>query len=127
MKLTIKTLICALAVMSTSMARAQQGPLNAYLISETRVADAKTYKLYSDSVQAALTPYRGRFIVKGGETVSLEGGEPVGRIVVIEFPSMQSAKAFWKSDAYRAIKPLRIKSAKARIFLVEGNARNTTR
>jgi uncharacterized protein (DUF1330 family) len=52
--------------------------------------------------------------------VSFEGDPPAGRVVLIEFPSLEKAQQFWASPAYRAIAPIRQKSAKSVIFLLEG-------
>jgi uncharacterized protein (DUF1330 family) len=81
--------------------------------------------------QAALEEYRrrntdavanhgGRFVVRGGEQELLEGDWPSLRIVVIEFPDMAAARAWWSSDEYEAIKPLRRGGSTTNIILVDG-------
>jgi hypothetical protein len=49
-------------------------------------------------------------------------GEPVDGVAVVEFPSMQAAKAWYDSPAYRAIRPHRLNGARYIGRLVEGGA-----
>jgi len=57
--------------------------------------------------------------VRGGQTASLEGDQPK-RIVMIAFDSMAQAQAWYDSPAYHAIRPIRLQSAKSRVYIVEG-------
>jgi|TARA_B100000315_G_scaffold233574_1_gene246797 uncharacterized protein (DUF1330 family) len=41
-------------------------------------------------------------------------------VVFIEFPSFQQAQAWYNSDAYQAILPLRQAASTGSVFLVEG-------
>ena len=49
-----------------------------------------------------------------------DGAWPRQRIVVLEFPSLQSARDFWSSDDYAQMKALRESVSDADIMLVEG-------
>ncbi len=64
--------------------------------------------------------YGGRIIVRGGATVALEGPEEKDRIVVLEFPSLDRAKAFYGSEEYTAAVKLREDAASAQFIAVEG-------
>jgi uncharacterized protein (DUF1330 family) len=70
-------------------------------------------------VLGTVEAFNGHYIIRGGKTVSLEG-DPPKRFVVIQFDSFEKAKAWEDSPAYEAIKPIRHKSAKSRVFLTEG-------
>jgi uncharacterized protein (DUF1330 family) len=95
----------------------------AFYISEFEVTDPEGIRSYSAQVAATFEPFGGRFIVRGGGTIaSLEGDAPNGRIVIIAFDSMEKARAWYDSPAYQAIKPIRHRSAKSRVFVVEGTA-----
>ena len=74
---------------------------------------------YLERIDATLTPYRGRFVVHGGEPQLLEG-TPGGDLVVLAFPSRPDALAWYHSPAYQAIVPLRTGSSSADIVLVDG-------
>jgi uncharacterized protein (DUF1330 family) len=49
--------------------------------------------------------------------------EPLKRIIMIEFPSLQQAQAWYDSPECGAIRPVRHRTAKSRAFLMEGMAR----
>lgn len=91
----------------------------AFYISEFELSDPEGIKPYSQQVEATFAPFSGRYVVRGGQTVSLEGEQPK-RIVMIAFDSMARAQAWYDSPAYRAIRPIRMQSAKSRVYLVEG-------
>jgi len=74
---------------------------------------------YLEKIDATLEPYDGHFIVHAGEQEVLEGESP-GIIVVIEFPDRERAKAWYESDAYQKILPLRAGNSKSTIFMVDG-------
>lgn len=91
----------------------------AYVIAELEVTDPATYQKYSAKVPATLAPFNGRFIVRGGKTQAVEGAAPK-RFVVIAFDSAEKARGWYDSPAYQAILPMRLRSAKTRLFIVEG-------
>ena len=93
----------------------------AYIIAEVEVNDPATFKEYADKTPGTMEPFNGHYIVRGGKSLSLEGDAPK-RFVVSQFDSFEKAKAWEDSPAYSAIKPIRQKSAKSRIFIVEGVA-----
>lgn len=61
---------------------------------------------YLDRVSATLDPFGGRFLVHGSEVEVVEGEWP-GHLVVIAFPDMDAVHAWYASDAYREILPMR--------------------
>jgi len=90
-----------------------------YVIAEVDVTDPATFKQYSDKAPGTMAPFNGRYVIRAGKTLSLEGDAPK-RFVVIAFESMEKAKAWEDSPAYEAIKPIRHSSAKSRVFIAEG-------
>ena len=57
-----------------------------------------------------------------GRDKALEGDAPKSRVVIIAFDSVEKAREWYDSPAYAAIRPIRQRAAKARIFIVEGVA-----
>ena len=94
--------------------------MTAYLIVDVEVRDHDAYEEYRGQVPASLLPYEGRFIVRGGATETLEGDWRPGRIIVIEFPTAERAKAWWRSTEYQDAKAMRQRAASTRMILVEG-------
>ena len=92
----------------------------AYIIVEVDVRDASRYEDYKRMVPPTLAEYGGRFVVRGGAAETLEGEWAPGRIVVVEFPSAERARAWWGSPEYAPAKELRQQTAHTRMILVEG-------
>ena len=107
------------AVLALTGASEQATP-KAYMIAELTVTDAEAFRKYAPQVQATLDPFEGRYLARGGKLVVLEGKAPGDRVVVIEFPSVAKAQAFYDSPAYKAIAPLRRAAAHGPAFIVEG-------
>jgi uncharacterized protein (DUF1330 family) len=102
--------------------RAQEGQtVAAYVIVDVEVLDPEAYTEYTTAVPATLAAHGGRFIVRGGRYETLEGGWTPQRIVVLEFPSFETAKAWHASPDYQAILPIRLRHARTNFLTaVEG-------
>lgn len=94
--------------------------MSAYLIVRAKVTDWQQYRKYMEKTPDLLAKYGGRFIVRGGVAVTLEGPEETARIVVIEFPSLAKAQEFYHSAEYVEAKALRKEAASAQFVAVEG-------
>ena len=92
----------------------------AYLIAEVDVTDTKAYEEYRKLTPAAVAAYGGRFIVRGGEVESKEGGWKPARLVVVQFDSMAQAKKFYESPEYAPALAIRHKAATSRLILADG-------
>lgn len=93
----------------------------AYVIVDVEVLDPEAYREYTRQVPATLEPYGGRFIVRGGAYETLEGDWRPQRIVILEFPSVEQARAWHASPAYTAILPIRHRHARTNFLtVVEG-------
>ena len=92
----------------------------AYIIARVDVTDMDQYREYMKLTPAAIEQYGGRFIARGGEIVTLEGPEETNRVVIVEFPTFEQAKAFYASDQYQAAKALRVNAATASFIAIDG-------
>jgi uncharacterized protein (DUF1330 family) len=93
----------------------------AYVITEIEVTDAEAFREYAPRVKPSFTPFGGSYLVRGGSTQSFAGEQPK-RVVVVAFDSMERAQSWYASPEYEALKALRDKAGKARIFAAEGLA-----
>ena len=75
---------------------------------------------YAAHAQATVDPFGGRYLVRGGRSVSTEGEPPKGRIVISVFDSFENAQAWRNSPAYLKIVTVREREAKSRQYIVEG-------
>ncbi|WP_369042984.1 DUF1330 domain-containing protein [Streptomyces sp. Midd1] len=94
--------------------------MTAYAIAHLREADPHPeIAAYIERIGATFAPYGGGFLVHGAQHKVVEGGWP-GHVVVIGFPGMAEALAWWESPAYREIAPLRSRHIEGDIILVPG-------
>lgn len=75
---------------------------------------------YRKLTPATIAAFDGKFLVRGGKTVTLEGGWDPERIVVLEFPSAQRAREWWDSEMYSVPKAMRQRAGKTKMIIVEG-------
>jgi uncharacterized protein (DUF1330 family) len=94
--------------------------MKAYIIVDVNITNPSRYEDYKKLTPASLVPYEGKFIVRGGTTETLEGEWSPGRVVILEFPSVQQAKAWWSSAGYAPAKVIRQSSADTKMIMVEG-------
>lgn len=92
----------------------------AYIIVEIEITDPAGFEEYRKQVPATIEQYGGKYIVRGGACETLEGDWRPKRIVVLQFESMERAKAWLNSPEYLEPRKLRHRTAKARMILVEG-------
>ena len=92
----------------------------AYLLAEIEITNADGYAEYGKVVPATVAKYGGKFLVRGGKTHPLEGEWPERRRVIIEFPSIEQAKAWWSSPEYAKPKEMRRAASKGRLMFIEG-------
>ena len=94
--------------------------MTAYIVVDVEVNDPTEYQTYAKQTMATLEPYNGKFIVRGGNAETLEGGWQPKRFVIIEFPGVEQAKAWYNSPEYTAIIGIRHHAANSRMILVQG-------
>ena len=92
----------------------------AYVIAETDVTDPERYEQYKAASPAAIAAGGGRFLVRGGELVVLEGDWQPTRLVMLEFEDLTAAKRWYESEVYQEAKKLREGAAHLRIVAVQG-------
>ena len=95
--------------------------MSAYLIVDTVIENADEYEKYKALAKPIAEKYGGVYRARGGEMDVLETDlwSPT-RMVIIEFPDMQSARAFVDSEEYAPVKPLRRNNARCTLTILEG-------
>jgi len=94
----------------------------AYVVVDIEIRDAATYEEYKRLAPPSIAAYGGRYVARGGATTTLEGEWEPTRLVILEFPTAERARAWWGSAEYAAAKSLRQASANTDMVLVEGLA-----
>jgi uncharacterized protein (DUF1330 family) len=81
-----------------------------YIMMHADVTDHEEYEQFKAAAAKALEDHGGRFLVRGGASMALEG-DFGSRVVLLEFPSYEDALVFYRSEAYRAAREIRLRCA----------------
>ncbi len=92
----------------------------AYVIAEVEVKDLERFDRYRQLVPATVAQYGGRYLVRGGAVETKEGGWAPKRLVVIEFPTAEAARAWYRSPEYAPLLALRQEAAETKLVIAEG-------
>jgi uncharacterized protein (DUF1330 family) len=94
--------------------------MSAYVIfTRVRTIDRAEMKIYNEASVATIQGHPVKILAAYGAKEVLEGPEHEG-ISILEFPTMQDAKAWYDSPAYRRVREHRFKGAEYRGVIVEG-------
>jgi uncharacterized protein (DUF1330 family) len=94
--------------------------MSAFLVVDARSSDAVAMMEYRRLAQQAVEKFGGRYLVRGGAYECLEGNWRPERLVVVEFESMEKARAFYNSPEYMAAREVRKECSHFDMVLVEG-------
>jgi uncharacterized protein (DUF1330 family) len=95
----------------------------AYLIAEHIITDPAKFEEYRTKVGPMMAKYGARYLTKGASHKMPEGGHwKPERVVVIEFPDMDSLNSWYKSAEYQPLLALRkhCTSDQDMLFVLEG-------
>jgi uncharacterized protein (DUF1330 family) len=92
----------------------------AYMISDLTVLDGKAFQSYRTHAAEAIAKYGGRYLARGGEIQTLEGTWNPKNIVVVEFPSLDQARAWYRSADYAQALEFRDKALSRNLIFVDG-------
>ena len=95
--------------------------MSAYLVVDTLIENSDEYEQYKRQAKPIAEKYGGVYRVRGGAMDVLETDlwSPT-RMVIIEFPYMDAARAFVNSDEYAPLKPLRRNNARCTLTILDG-------
>lgn len=94
--------------------------MTAYVIVDIEVTDPVRYKEYKTQAERTVELYGGQYIARGGRTETLEGGWAPRRLVILQFDSLEQAKAWHASPEYSGPRSLRDATARSRMVVIEG-------
>jgi uncharacterized protein (DUF1330 family) len=95
--------------------------MTAYLVIDTKIENQDAYEEYKRLARPIAEKYGGVYRARGGGMVVCENDNwTPTRIVIIEFPSMDKAKAFVNAEEYAPVKAIRHQHAQCTLLLVEG-------
>jgi uncharacterized protein (DUF1330 family) len=91
-----------------------------YLIARIDINDREEYSTYQAGFMEIFSQYDGKMLSVDEAPKLIEGEWPVSRTVLIEFPSKESAMAWYESEAYQALAQHRFASSDGNIVLLKG-------
>jgi uncharacterized protein (DUF1330 family) len=94
--------------------------MSAYLISDITLRDSKTFEVYRTRAAEAIHKYGGRYLARLGEVQVLEGNWNPKMVVVAEFPSLERARAWYRSPEYAFALEVRDTALSRNLILVDG-------
>jgi uncharacterized protein (DUF1330 family) len=96
--------------------------MTAYVIVDIEVTDLTRYEEYKKLAPATVAAYGGRYLARGGQTETLEGRWMPQRLVILEFDSVDRAKAWLNSPEYSPARQMRHQAAQTNMVVIEGVA-----
>jgi uncharacterized protein (DUF1330 family) len=92
----------------------------AYLVVDIDVSNPAQFEEYKKLAPAAIARYGGRYLIRGGAYEVIEGDWKPQRLTLVEFDSMEKAKAFYNSPEYQVAIKVRLGAANMKMLLVQG-------
>ena len=95
--------------------------MSAYVIVDTKISNPEAYEEYKALARPIAEKYGAVYRARGGEMDVLENElwTPT-RIVMLEFPDMQSARDFLNSEEYAPVKAIRNANAECTTIIIDG-------
>ena len=92
----------------------------AYIISDVTIRDREAFEAYRTRAAASIAAHGGRYLVRGGDVETLEGNWQPAPLIVVEFPDIETARRWYRSDEYAAALEFRDAALGRNLILVEG-------
>jgi uncharacterized protein (DUF1330 family) len=92
----------------------------AYLISDITVRDPTAFEVYRTRAAEAIHTYGGRYLARLKEVQVLEGSWNPNMIVIVEFPNLEQARAWYRSPEYAFALEMYNKALRRNLILVDG-------
>ena len=92
----------------------------AYVINDMEVTDPEQLEGYKKLSPPTVLKYGGKFLARGGVVESVEGEWAPKRVVILEFPSVEQARAWVNSPEYAPARRMRQKASRSNIIIVDG-------
>ncbi|RWL83295.1 MAG: DUF1330 domain-containing protein [Mesorhizobium sp.] len=94
--------------------------MSAYIISDVTIREREAFEAYRTRAAASIAAHGGRYLVRGGDVETLEGNWQPGPLIVVEFPDIEAARRWYRSDEYAAALEVRDAALSRNLILVEG-------
>jgi uncharacterized protein (DUF1330 family) len=97
--------------------------MSAYVIGQLDIKDPAAYQTYLDGFMPSFNRHHGELLATSrNDTELLEGRWALPRTVIMRFPSMTAARAWYNDPQYKELAQVRHSAANANLVIVEGIA-----
>ncbi len=94
--------------------------MTTYVLAQVNVTDLDGFTEYTNQFAPTIVPFDGEVVMYSDNPEVLEGSWPEGRTVVLSFPSVEQARAWYHSEEYQRISELRRAASQGSLVIVEG-------
>jgi len=91
-----------------------------YILCRSVFPDKEAVRPYGRAVVGVAAKFGGRFIVLADAPEPVEGEPDLRRLVILEFPTLDAARAFWSSPEYAEVRKLREGIGQVEAVMFEG-------
>jgi|SRR5271170_3537212 len=95
--------------------------MTAYFVAQIAWNGPEARQAYITGLLGMVEKHGGRYLVTSSESRVVEGKWLPGRLVVVEFPTMQALTEWYESEEYRPLLEMRSKTSHSEAIIVEGN------
>ena len=92
----------------------------AYVFFDVVSVHPERMSAYRDKAFASLKSFGGKLVAATGNIDHREGARRPARIVMLEFPSMEKARAWYDSPEYQEVLPIRLDANRDKMVIFEG-------
>ncbi|RXJ73282.1 hypothetical protein CS022_10525 [Veronia nyctiphanis] len=97
--------------------------MKGYLVLDFSITDFNVFKEYIEKIPQFIHQHGGKYIVQGVVPETMEGDWSPERLVILEFPSPEKAKAFLKDPDAQPLFAIRHDSTKSQLILLKDATR----
>ena len=97
---------------------AEPGAGQALLVGGHIMRDMQGFGPYAAAVPAVVKSFGGRFLARGGTVTPVSGSFVPQRVVVTEYADVETALAWYTSDAYAPLLKIRLATTEARLVIM---------
>ncbi|MDC0074710.1 DUF1330 domain-containing protein [Alphaproteobacteria bacterium] len=95
--------------------------MTAYMFVKAKITDPIKFSEYTKEMQSLVPNYGGKYLTKGAVSEVLEGLFDVKqKVLIAQYPSVNSIKKLWNSEEYKRIKKLREGACKVQVIVMNG-------
>jgi uncharacterized protein (DUF1330 family) len=92
----------------------------AFLISDVSIRNAEAFQTYRTRAADSIVKYGGQYLARGGEVQPLEDTWTPRTIIIVEFPSVEQARTWYRSPEYASALEVRDAALSRNLILVDG-------